>query len=136
MPSSQSGGLFLCQLPLEKRVCIAPRCIDKGVTSRGLTSVAGTLGGASPFECPHDAHDRSILPSLYGRPETKPAFNAISLMTDPATPYGPYISLDGIHPNAAGHAILASAAAAALDARYGLNIPLSSTIASAAAPAP
>lgn len=76
------------------------------------------------------------LESLYGRPETKPPFNAISLMTDPATPYGPYISLDGIHPNPAGHAILASAAAAALDARYGLNIPISSTIASAVPSAP
>lgn len=67
------------------------------------------------------------LESLYGRPETKPPFNAIALMTDPATPYGPYISLDGIHPNAAGHAILASAAAKALNARYGLQIPLAST---------
>jgi hypothetical protein len=67
------------------------------------------------------------LESLYGRQETKPPFNATLLMTDPTTPYGPYISLDGIHPNAAGHAILASAAAAALNARYGSHIPLSTT---------
>ena len=59
------------------------------------------------------------LDALYGRPDLKPPFNAIALMTDPVTPYGPYISLDGIHPNAAGHQILAQAAAAAFNAQYG-----------------
>ena len=60
------------------------------------------------------------LEDLYGRADLKPPFNAIAMMTDPATPYGPYISLDGIHPNAAGHLILTTAAAAAaLQAQYG-----------------
>jgi hypothetical protein len=58
------------------------------------------------------------LEALYGRPETKPPFNAVAMMTDPSTPYGPYISLDGIHPNAAGHGILAEAAAASLKSQY------------------
>jgi hypothetical protein len=35
-----------------------------------------------------------------------------------ATPYGPVISLDGVHPNAAGHKILADAARRAIIARY------------------
>ena len=61
------------------------------------------------------------LEDLYGRPDLKPPFNAVALMTDPATPYGPYISLDGIHPNAQGHHILAEAAAAAFTARYGAS---------------
>jgi lysophospholipase L1-like esterase len=59
------------------------------------------------------------LEDLYGRADLKPPFNAIAMMTDPSTPYGPYISLDGIHPNAAGHKILATAAAAAFQAQYG-----------------
>ena len=59
------------------------------------------------------------LDALFGRPDLKPPFNAIALMTDPVTPYGPYITLDGIHPNAAGHQILAEAAAAAFNAQYG-----------------
>jgi len=59
------------------------------------------------------------IEDLYGRADLKPPFNATALMLDPATPYGPYISLDGIHPNAAGHHILAEAAAAAFSARYG-----------------
>ncbi|HKN67317.1 MAG TPA: SGNH/GDSL hydrolase family protein [Gemmatimonadaceae bacterium] len=62
------------------------------------------------------------LEDLYGRSDLKPPFNAVAMMTDPNTPYGPYISLDGIHPNAAGHAILANAAAAAFRARYGLDL--------------
>jgi len=44
-------------------------------------------------------------------------------MTSP-TPYGTYISLDGVHPTGAGHAILASAAAAAINATYSLGLPL------------
>lgn len=35
-----------------------------------------------------------------------------------ATPYGPLISLDGVHPNAAGHKILADAARKAIITRY------------------
>jgi len=62
------------------------------------------------------------LEDLYGRADLKPPFNATALMLDPATPYGPYISLDGIHPNAAGHHILAEAAAAAMHVRYGATL--------------
>jgi hypothetical protein len=64
------------------------------------------------------------LEELYGRADLKPDFNAIDLMTG-TLPYGPYISLDGIHPNGAGHTVLAAAAARAINARYGLSIPQS-----------
>ncbi len=62
------------------------------------------------------------LEALYGLPNLKPPFSSIVLMTSPQ-PYGPYISLDGIHPNGAGQAILANAAARALNERYRLRIP-------------
>jgi len=62
------------------------------------------------------------LEVLYGLPNLKPPFSSVALMTT-AAPYGPYISLDGIHPNGAGQAILASAAARALNERYRLRIP-------------
>jgi lysophospholipase L1-like esterase len=42
-------------------------------------------------------------------------------------PYGPYVSLDGIHPTAAGQRILAEAAARALNETYGFGIPVSSS---------
>ena len=37
-------------------------------------------------------------------------------------PYGPYFSLDGVHPSTAGHRLIANAAADALIARYALSI--------------
>lgn len=64
------------------------------------------------------------LQSLYGLPGLKPTFSSVQLMTS-AQPYGPYISLDGIHPSEAGHAVLAAAAARALNDRYRLRIPTS-----------
>jgi lysophospholipase L1-like esterase len=38
-------------------------------------------------------------------------------------PFGQYISLDGIHPTADGQQAIANAAADALNARYGFEIP-------------
>lgn len=62
------------------------------------------------------------LEELYGLPGLKPTFSAVQLMTS-AQPYGSYITLDGIHPSAAGSAVLARAAAQALNARYNLHLP-------------
>ena len=62
------------------------------------------------------------LEELYGRADLKPTYSTIALMTS-QTPYGFAISLDGIHPSNAGHAILATAAARAINARYGTTIP-------------
>ena len=62
------------------------------------------------------------LDALYGRAGVKGPFSVVALMTT-ATPYGPYISLDGVHPSALGATVLADAAAAALNERYALGIP-------------
>lgn len=64
------------------------------------------------------------LDALYGRSDLKPAYSVLAQMTS-ASPYGPYISLDGIHPNALGSKVLADAAAHAINARYDLGIPTS-----------
>jgi hypothetical protein len=62
------------------------------------------------------------LGALYDRSDLKPPFSVITMMTT-AAPYGPLISLDGVHPSAAGSAVLAHAAAVALNATYGLGLP-------------
>jgi hypothetical protein len=59
---------------------------------------------------------------LYDRNDIKGPFSLSKLMTSLA-PFGPYFSADGVHPNAAGQAILARAAAQALNNTYGLGIP-------------
>jgi lysophospholipase L1-like esterase len=69
------------------------------------------------------------LEALYGRSDVKSPFNVVEMMTT-ATPYGPYISLDGIHPSADGQRILAEAAARALDSQYGFAILEAAVIAS------
>jgi lysophospholipase L1-like esterase len=64
----------------------------------------------------HFAHFE--LEALYGRPDLKGPFSVRQFLFT-AEPFGPYISLDGIHPTAAGHALLADAAAQAIAARWG-----------------
>lgn len=64
------------------------------------------------------------LGALYEDVVTKPAFSAVAVMTT-AQPYGPYISLDGIHPSAEGQRVLADAAATALNETYHFGIPTS-----------
>jgi lysophospholipase L1-like esterase len=64
------------------------------------------------------------LAALYEDANVKAPFNAVALMTS-TQPYGPLISLDGLHPTAAGSAVLAGAAARALNATYHFGIPTS-----------
>ncbi len=63
------------------------------------------------------------LNALYGKPGLKGPFSVGELMTS-FQPYGPYMSLDGVHPSAEGQAILADAAATAINARYRLGLPV------------
>jgi lysophospholipase L1-like esterase len=59
------------------------------------------------------------LGALYDRPDLKPSkYSVISQLISPI-PYGPYISLDGVHPSALGNTVLAVAAAKALNGTYG-----------------
>ncbi|HJQ37414.1 MAG TPA: SGNH/GDSL hydrolase family protein, partial [Thermoanaerobaculia bacterium] len=60
------------------------------------------------------------LEAVYGLP--KPRFSLVDVLFS-NDPFGTYISLDGVHPSAAGQSILAAAAAQAINARYGTSIP-------------
>ena len=62
------------------------------------------------------------LDPLYGRRDLKAPFSATALLTSDE-PYGPLVSLDGVHPSGAGHRILAREAAKALNVTYHLAIP-------------
>jgi lysophospholipase L1-like esterase len=63
----------------------------------------------------------SRLGALYSDANVKGPFHAAAMMTT-AQPYGPLIGLDGIHPSAAGQAVLADDAARALNATYNFGI--------------
>lgn len=68
------------------------------------------------------------LEELYGRPGIKGPFNVVAFMTS-AEPYGPYFSLDGMHPSAAGQGVIAEAAARAILRRYLFNVRAERSIA-------
>lgn len=44
------------------------------------------------------------------------------------SPYGAFVSLDGVHPNVAGHQAIANAVAVAINAKYGFEIPVAQGI--------
>ena len=58
------------------------------------------------------------LGALYDTAKDGVPFSVEALVTSPA-PFGPLISLDGIHPSAAGQAVLAAAAKAGIIQKYG-----------------
>ena len=62
------------------------------------------------------------LEVLFGRRDLKAPFSARTLLLSDE-PYGPFISLDGVHPSGAGHQIIAREAARALNVTYHLGIP-------------
>ena len=62
------------------------------------------------------------LGALYDRPDLKAPFSLGVLLGTPV-PFGALISLDGVHPTAAGSKILADAAAHGLNVKYNLGIP-------------
>ena len=59
------------------------------------------------------------LDAVYGLP--KPSLSLTNILFS-RTPFGSSISLDGVHPSAAGQSILATAAAKAISAKYGVAI--------------
>ena len=60
------------------------------------------------------------LDPVYALP--KPSFSVNDLLFS-NQPFGPHMSLDGVHPSAAGQSLLASAAVQAINTTYGLAIP-------------
>jgi lysophospholipase L1-like esterase len=63
------------------------------------------------------------LDALYAAPGVRTPLDVVALFTS-SQPFGPFMSLDGVHPNAAGQSLIAQAAARALDQRYDLGIPV------------
>jgi lysophospholipase L1-like esterase len=61
------------------------------------------------------------LGELYATAKAGLPFSLDQLLTS-AQPFGPLMSLDGVHPSRAGHAVLARAAASAINARYRLGL--------------
>jgi len=87
-----------------------------------LMNVVAQMNAALQAEAQDRGYAFMSLDALYDAPGVRVPFNVVALMTA-ATPHGPFISLDGLHPSAAGQTVIANAAAQALNARYDLGIP-------------
>ena len=106
-------------------------CAGGGPTTQDFVLTPAEAGAVNALLAQMNAHIRGeaerrgfayfALQDLYGRSDIKGPFNPIALMTS-LEPYGPFISLDGVHPTAAGARVLAEAAARALDAQYNHHI--------------
>jgi hypothetical protein len=113
---------------------VALSCAGAGPTTRDFILTPGEVAIVNSQMAQMNAHIKATaerigfahmeLEALYGLPDLKPPFNAAALMTS-HTPYGALISLDGIHPSTHGHAVIATAAARAINQRYGLQVPTS-----------
>ena len=61
--------------------------------------------------------------ALYEAPGTRVPYSVIQQFFSTEAPYGQFISFDGYHPSTLGQTMLAQAAARALNAKYGMEIP-------------
>jgi len=87
-----------------------------------VNSVIAAMNAHIQSEAAQRGYAYFSLGALYDRPGLKPPFSLGVLLQSPA-PFGPLFSLDGVHPSAAGSAVLAAAAAHALNVTYKLGIP-------------
>jgi hypothetical protein len=88
-----------------------------------VTAVAAQMNAVIAGEAQARGYAYFSLDALYAAPGVRTPLNVVALFTS-AVPFGPFMSLDGIHPNAAGQALIAQAAAQALNVRYDLGIPI------------
>ncbi len=108
-------------------------CAAGGPTDPDLVLTAAEVGIVNGQIALMNAHIQSearnrgfayfSLGALYDLPTLKGTFSLNTLFFSTA-PFGSLISNDGVHPTAAGSAILAAAAAKAINDKYNLGVPL------------
>jgi len=99
----------------------APGTVDFVLTPADIATLNGSLAQMRDH-AKQQAAQRGYaffsIGALYDRPDLKPkTYSVISQLTS-SMPYGPYISLDGVHPSPLGQGVLALAAAGALNQTY------------------
>jgi hypothetical protein len=109
-----------------------PNTQDLVLTPSDITSINALLGQMTDnirAQATARSYAYFSLSELYDRSNLKPAtYSVISQLTS-STPFGSLISLDGVHPSPAGHAVLADAAVRAINATYGHDAAGHGTIA-------
>jgi len=100
-----------------------PGAVDYVLTPSDITTINARMAQMNAHiqaKATESGYAYFSLSALYDLP--RPALDLASVLFS-STPFGPNMSLDGVHPNARGQGILATAAAQAINARYGVAIP-------------
>src|SRR5215207_10929480 len=100
-----------------------PGAVDYVLTSSDISAIDARMAQMNTrmqAKAKANGYAYFSLDAVYGLP--KPSLNLANILFSSA-PFGSTISLDGVHPSAAGQSILATAAARAINAKYGVAIP-------------
>jgi lysophospholipase L1-like esterase len=102
-----------------------PGTADAVLTPADIAAANTLIGQMNDF-IKQQAESRGFalfsLSAVYERNESKQPYSVVAQLTSSA-PYGHEISLDGVHPSAFGHQLLANAAAKAIRETYGKGQP-------------
>jgi lysophospholipase L1-like esterase len=100
-----------------------PGAVDYVLTSSEMTTIDARMAQMNAHiqsKALENGYAYFSLDAVYALPKIN--FNLVDVLFS-NEPFGPYMSLDGVHPSARGQAILANAAAQAISAKYGVTIP-------------
>jgi hypothetical protein len=114
---------LLARTPATATCADVPGAVDYVLTASDIGAINARMAQINTHiraRATENGYAYFALSALYDLP--KPPLNMYDVLFS-KTPFGPNISLDGVHPSAQGQAILASTAAQAINARYGLAIP-------------
>jgi len=114
---------LLAQAPITATCADVPGAADHVLTADDVRAINARMAQMNAYmqaRATESGYAYFALSTLYDRP--KPTLKLTDVLFS-ATPFGPDISLDGVHPSTRGQTLLADAAARAIAARYGVAIP-------------
>ena len=114
---------LLSKAPTTATCSDVPGAADYVITPSDMNAINGLMAQMNTHvqaKAAENGWAYFALSSLYDLP--KPSLSMYNVLFS-NTPFGPNMSLDGVHPSAQGQAILAAAAAQAINAKYGVAIP-------------
>lgn len=112
----------LSKTPTTATCADVPGAADYVLTASDMSAINARMAQMNAHiqaEAAENGYAYFSLDAVYALP--KPSFNLVNVLFSDS-PFGPYISLDGVHPSTAGQSLLAAAATQAVNTTYGFAI--------------
>jgi hypothetical protein len=112
----------LSKTPTTATCADVPGAADYVLTASDMSAINARMAQMNAHiqaEAAENGYAYFSLDAVYALP--KPSFNLVNVLFSDS-PFGPYISLDGVHPSTAGQSLLAAAAIQAVNTTYGFAI--------------